>query len=166
MKLYDEEIEKCVLGCMVLNESVIPNITANVSEVDFYLEAHREIYKAIVKLDAEKKGVNLLSINAETKYRLVEKVATITDAVPSTANWEYYTEKVKTYTMVRNTIMIKDLLNDLSPDNVKEKVSEINQITNKVNENAGGNGIRAAYDFMIPMLNMIEKAVTRKTAYS
>ena len=29
MKLYDEEIEKCVLGCMVLNESVIPNITAN-----------------------------------------------------------------------------------------------------------------------------------------
>ena len=89
MKLYDEEIEKCVLGCMVLNESVIPNITANVSEVDFYLEAHREIYKAIVKLDAEKKGVNLLSINAETKYRLVEKVTTITDAVPSSANWEY-----------------------------------------------------------------------------
>ena len=34
MKLYDEEIEKCVLGCMVLNESVIPNITANVSETD------------------------------------------------------------------------------------------------------------------------------------
>ena len=113
-----------------------------------------------------KKGVNLLSINAETKYRLVEKVTTITDAVPSTANWEYYTEKVKIYTMVRNTLRIKDLLSDLSPDNVKEKVSEINQITNSVNENAGGNGIRAAYDFMIPMLNMIEKAVTRKTAFS
>ena len=55
MKLYDEEIEKCVLGCMVLNESVIPNITANISETDFYLDSHREIYKAIVKLDAEKK---------------------------------------------------------------------------------------------------------------
>ena len=68
--------------------------------------------------------------------------------------------------MVRNTLRIKDLLSDLSPDNVKEKVSEINQITNSVNENAGGNGIRAAYDFMIPMLNMIEKAVTRKTAFS
>ena len=42
MKLYDEEIEKCVLGCMVLNESVIPNITANISETDFYLDSHRE----------------------------------------------------------------------------------------------------------------------------
>ena len=63
--------------------------------------------------------------------------------------------------------MIKGLVNDLSPDNVKEKVSEINQITNKVNENAGGNGIRAAYDFMIPMLNMIEKGrLHAKTAFS
>ena len=166
MKLYDEEMEKCVLGCMALNGSVIPNITANINETDFYLEHHREIYKAIVKLDAEKKGVNLLSINAETKYRLVEKVTTITDAVPTSTNWEYYTGQLKTYSMVRNTLRIKELLADLSPENVKDKVNEINQITNSINESAGGNGIRAAYDFMIPMLNMIEKAVTRKTAFS
>ena len=43
----NNEAEMCVLGCMVLSERAADEIEAALKEADFYIPAHREIFKSI-----------------------------------------------------------------------------------------------------------------------
>jgi replicative DNA helicase len=162
MKVCDLEMEKCLLGCMVMDKSIIPNVTAQINETDLYSETNRAILRSIVSLDNHKKAIDLLTLNTETKYKYVEDVTTIMDSVPTSSNWAYYADKVKRYSMLRETNKIRSTLEDLTIENIGEKLSEIMTTTNKINENNGGNDIKPVYDFMLPLLNEIDKAYHNK----
>ena len=57
---YDLELEKAILGIMIIDASIIPNITREIQESDFFDNFHREVFRVILTLNA-KGGADLVS---------------------------------------------------------------------------------------------------------
>ena len=96
MNFFDNEIERAVLSCMIMNNEIIPNITSEINETDFYSQANKDIFQTIKKLYGEGNDINILSLTRYHKeYR--DLIMTLTDNIPSSANWEFYTNKIKSY---------------------------------------------------------------------
>src|SRR5262249_34673443 len=101
-----------VLGSMLKNNRIIPDLVPILSAEDFYADAHQKIYETIVQLnDQGGKAVDLVILAEALRQRgYIEDVggygylAEIFDASPSSANAEYYAQIVRDKAKVRNLI--------------------------------------------------------------
>ena len=69
MKNFNEDMERSVLGSMILSPEFIPNITHAVSEMDFYLGKHREIFREIVAMSDNGEEINIVTLSARLRGR-------------------------------------------------------------------------------------------------
>lgn len=160
-KLHDKEMEDAVLACMVINNSIIPNIQRKVFENDFFDSFNRIVYRAISTLYA-KGFVDIVSLNAETGGTNPGFIAGLTDIIPSASNWDYYATKVKTYSVLRRAIeQAQDLLS-ATADTINEKLDESIRTLSNVSDSSSGSSIKSARDLIIPMIEKVETAVKNK----
>lgn len=85
------------LGAMLLSERAATEVVDILGEKDFYVPAHREIFKAIQQLLLNAKAIDLVTIKDELIVRGkldevggVDYLVQIADTVPSTANATVY----------------------------------------------------------------------------
>lgn len=108
------EAERSVLGAMLLNPDAITkaiDILGDTGEA-FYVESHGEIYNSIINLFRDRDPVDLITLSeALTARGRLEKaggavyIAELTDAVPTSANCEYYADIVLQKFLKRKAIM-------------------------------------------------------------
>jgi replicative DNA helicase len=94
------EMEKSVLGCLILESDTIPEVSEIIKSDDFYREDHKEIYAAVLDLFYKRQPVDIVSISDALQSRgTLDKVggldylASLSSIVPTTANAKYYAEK-------------------------------------------------------------------------
>ncbi|MBR2140246.1 MAG: replicative DNA helicase, partial [Phascolarctobacterium sp.] len=56
------DAEQSVLGAMLIDNAAIAQVTEIISASDFYREAHRVIFDAMMKLYAKNEAVDLITI--------------------------------------------------------------------------------------------------------
>jgi replicative DNA helicase len=114
------EAEKAVLGSMLRDNNVIPDVVRIVRPDSFYSDAHQKIFQAILDLHDAAKAVDLV-ILADTLQRRgqLEDVgraaylAELWDASPTAANAEYYALIVRDRAVMRNLIHVStEILRD------------------------------------------------------
>ena len=105
------EDEQAVLGAMLMSKDAIDTVAEIVGEMDFYLERHREIFKAIVRLHEKSEPVDMLTLTKDlTKHKKLEFVGgvnTLTllcERCPTAANVEFYAKTVKEKSSSRKLI--------------------------------------------------------------
>ena len=105
------EAEQSVLGAMLLDKEAISTATEFISGEDFYREAHKEIFEAIVDIYNKGEPVDLITLTEKLKTRnTLEAVGGITfltnlmDAVPTTHNVKYYDKIVEDKSLLRKLI--------------------------------------------------------------
>jgi replicative DNA helicase len=105
------EAEQSVLGAMLLDKEAISAATEFISGEDFYREAHKEIFDAIVDIYNKGEPVDLITLTEKLKTRnTLEAVGGITfltnlmDAVPTTHNVRYYAKIVEDKSLLRKLI--------------------------------------------------------------
>lgn len=105
------EAEMSVLGAMLLDNATIEKVREMLSETDFYKEAHKKIYLAILGLQEKNEPVDLVSLTEELKKRSeldmvggAGYLATILNCVPTAANVEQYAKIVKDKSILRSLI--------------------------------------------------------------
>ncbi|MDD3705205.1 MAG: replicative DNA helicase [Clostridiaceae bacterium] len=105
------EAEQSVLGAMLLDKEAISAATEFISGEDFYREAHKEIFDAIVDIFNKGEPVDLITLTEKLKTRnTLEAVGGITfltnlmDAVPTTYNVKYYAKIVEDKSLLRKLI--------------------------------------------------------------
>ena len=78
MNFFDNEIERAVLSCMIMNNEIIPNITSEINETDFYSQANKDVFQTIKKFYGEGNDINILSLTSYHKeYReLIDRKST------------------------------------------------------------------------------------------
>lgn len=59
------EAEQSVLGSLILDRDLLPDITAVLKSEDFYLEQHKEIFEAILDLYEQNKPVDLITVSEQ-----------------------------------------------------------------------------------------------------
>ena len=106
------EAEQAVLGAVLIESSVINQILEILTPDDFYKEAHRKIFNAMIDLDRESVPIDILTLYDYLKSNgnLLEEVGEssyltyLIELVPTTENVTYYAKLVKDKSILRNLV--------------------------------------------------------------
>ncbi|MFA5577243.1 MAG: replicative DNA helicase, partial [Tissierellaceae bacterium] len=109
------EAEQSVLGSMILNKEAINSALEIIRPDDFYKEANREIFEAIIVLFNKNEPVDLITLSEELKRRGtlentggVTYLANLSSGVATTANVRYYCKIVEEKSILRRLIISCD----------------------------------------------------------
>jgi len=109
---HNIEAEQSVLGAMILDKNAIITATEILKPEDFYKEAHKEIYEAIIDIYNMDEPVDLITLSDELRKRdTIEAIggiiylANLSEGVSTTANAKYYCEIVEEKSILRRLII-------------------------------------------------------------
>lgn len=99
------EAEQSVLGAMLIEKEAIPKVMEILRDTDFYREAHRVIFNAMLELYNKNEAVDMITVTEilkrDNKLEDVGGIAYVTslaNAVPTAANvnlsCEHYRRKI------------------------------------------------------------------------
>lgn len=147
-ELCNIQAEQSVLGSILLDNRVIEK-AADILEIkDFYKEAHRVIYKSMLKLHKNKSEIDLITLSDElrTKGYLddiggVAYLSSLTTIVPTTSNIKYYANIVKEQSISRilwlaGNTLTKDVENGVNKDYALSKFEASTKFLDADNEGA------------------------------
>ncbi|MBN2120750.1 MAG: replicative DNA helicase [Candidatus Omnitrophica bacterium] len=105
------EAEQAVLGAMLLNEKIIPEILEIIDSTYFYKEDHKDIFSVITTLFHNRKNIDIVTVSEELKKKAklqglggVVYLTNLVDNVPATSNASSYAKIVKEKGILRSLI--------------------------------------------------------------
>ncbi|MBF0497260.1 MAG: replicative DNA helicase, partial [Deltaproteobacteria bacterium] len=105
------DAEISVLGGILINNRAIDKVLDVITRDDFYKEAHRKIFSAMVNLTERREPVDYLTLAEELKQKSqLEEIggegylASLTDAVPTSANIAFHAKIVYEKAVLRRLI--------------------------------------------------------------
>jgi replicative DNA helicase len=105
------EAETSVLGAVLLENEALNRVLEILKEDDFYREAHRRIFSAILHLYEHSEPVDLITLSEVLKTRGdldavggVEYLNSLVNGVPTAANISYYAKIIKEKAILRKLI--------------------------------------------------------------
>ena len=143
---HDEVAEKSLLGALIINNDVLPDILTMIKPQDFYDEKHRIIFAAIVSLYDSHRPIDLLTLTAELKSKKqLDKIgkatylAELSNFVPAASHAKAYAEIIeKTSTRRRlisagTNIAEKAYQDDANPDElIGSAERELFEVSDKI----------------------------------
>ncbi len=105
------EAEQSVLGGILIENDAIHRVMEILGPDDFYRDAHRKIFNALINLFARDEPADLITLTHELKkldqleaVGGASYIASLIDSVPTAANIEYYAKIVKEKSILRQLI--------------------------------------------------------------
>lgn len=121
------------LGAMLLSERAAEEVQALLVDVDFYLPAHREIFRAIQQLLVNSRGVDLVTVKNELNERGslamvggTDYLIQVAESVPSPANAVHYAQIVLDKATLRRLEEAGHEIVSLVHDNEKDADDKLN----------------------------------------
>ncbi len=105
---HNLEAEQALLGCILLDTKIQIDIGANLKENDFYSEAHKNIFHAILDIIKRNQPVDMVTLT-DTLEKMgtlndaggISYIAELTNVIPSSANYQRYLSIVSRDSMLR-----------------------------------------------------------------
>lgn len=164
--------ERAILGGLLIDNDALPKVMALLTPDDFYKEAHRSIFRAMMTLFGRSEAVDWITLTAALQETAqLENIggpallAELIDAVPSAANILHYTKLVKEKSILRQLISAStEIINRCYDDqgNIDEFVDQAEQIIFKVGESRIQSGFVHIQDLMKSSFEQIESLYDRK----
>ena len=111
MMPHSIEAEQAVLGCSLIDENVPIDVMASLNAGDFYVEAHKQIFDAMKSIYSANVAIDFVTLTDQLeKTNLLESVGgidyitTLTNIIPSAANFKHYVDIVKRCAVLRRLI--------------------------------------------------------------
>lgn len=105
------EAEEAVLGGIILDNAALDKAIEHLGAADFYREAHRKVFAAMLSLSELREPIDLITLTDMLKSREqlqeiggASFLAELTERVPTAANVGYYAKKVRGYSLLRQVI--------------------------------------------------------------
>ena len=166
------EGERAILGGLLIDNDALPKVLATLTPEDFYREAHRNIFKAILDLFNRNEPVDLITLTAGLKEKGVFEnvggaifISELIDAVPSAANIVHYAKVVKEKAILRQLISASTEISTRcyeDQSDVDEFLDEAEQILFRVGESRIGTGFHHIQELMKTSFATIESLYERK----
>lgn len=168
---YSLEAEQGVLGAMMLDPSLIDSLSADLAPSDFNWPDHVSIFRAIVDLRAEQKGVDFLTV-AEIVGTLdngdyaMGYIGEVQRSTPSVANAAEYARIVKERSLDRRLIQAATQIHEIAhstaetPDKIAQAQSEVLAIDGA----SSGGDVVSAWDVLVEHMDILERREEMKGA--
>ncbi|WP_069650990.1 replicative DNA helicase [Caloranaerobacter ferrireducens] len=166
------EAEQSVLGSMILDKDSIITAIEILRPDDFYKEAHKEIYEAILALNDKNEPVDLITLSEELKKRgTLEAIggmtylADLSEGISTTANIKHYCEIVEEKSILRKLIKASDEIMSKGYE-ADEEISSIIDLAEKkifdITQRKSHEGFTPIKNILLDSLNKIEEMFENK----
>lgn len=123
------EAEQSCLGCLLLDDSAVLGIMAVLKEADFYVKAHKTIFESMREIYTANRPIDYVTLTDDLERKGVlesvggiDYISTLTNIVPSAANYKHYVDIVKRDSMLRKLISSSQDIIDKAYDGTEENV--------------------------------------------
>ena len=139
------EAEQSVLGAMLIEKEAIPKVMEILRDTDFYREAHRVIFNAMLELYNKNEAVDMITVTEilkrDNKLEDVGGIAYVTslaNAAPTAANVTYHASIIEEKSILRQLVSVSTQIASMgyeANDDVKNIIdsaeSKILEISNR-----------------------------------
>lgn len=103
--LYDMDAEKCLLGTLLIDDKIFPEISSDL-EADDFSDRHAEVWGVCLKVQDDGESVNLFTVTAKMREKSAYKgnaayLTLITDIIPFSGNIKFYIKQIKSKSTFR-----------------------------------------------------------------
>ncbi|MCI8370354.1 MAG: replicative DNA helicase [Clostridia bacterium] len=158
------DAEQALLGCMLIDNEILPELTDLLDENDFYQDSHKYIISAIKQTFSERKPVDIVTLSdkleSEGNLQKAGGIAYLTELVqvtPSAANYKFYFDIVRRDSVNRNLIRAAKEVAEFSrtsDDEIKsiqfaeEKIYAVSQTndTSTIKDIRDGEGLDSVFE--------------------
>ncbi|MDR2210455.1 MAG: replicative DNA helicase [Spirochaetaceae bacterium] len=174
---HNEEAEQAALGAILLDNDVIDTALQYIKPEDFYSNANRRVFQAILNLNNQgRQKADIITVVAELR-QMGELdaaggpayVASLTNVVPSSSNIDYYAKLVQDCSLRRALLRSSAEITTRSFDESVESriiLEETQQQLFELGENRRTLSFKSARDLMPRAIEMIENLYRSKEAYT
>lgn len=170
------EAEQACIGALLLDPDALGVVLRYIRPDDFYINAHAEIYSAIIALHEKGQKSDLITLTDEMKLAgSLEKaggpgyIANLTSMTPSAANVEYYARIIQEMSTRRNLIRLAALVTSLAYDDTRETGPILDQIQSKIFEitqNRKTASYHSIKDLIPEVITVIEQLSNNPNAFT
>ena len=169
------EAEQALLGSLIVNPDCFDKVGGLVGAEDFYLEEHKHIYNALLRMYAESKTIDVVTlVNSLVEHGDrdeaggIQYITLIAESVPSAANIKDYAKIVKDKSTLRRLIGICDEINEqaYNESDVKAVVDSAEQKIFDLSHDNGTKEVRHIRDVLGNVYKEIEAITENKGAVS
>ncbi|MEN2997846.1 MAG: replicative DNA helicase [Brevinematia bacterium] len=172
---HDIEAEKACLGAIIIDNERISKIIDILREEHFYLDKHKDIFRAIMSLYENKEPVDIITLQNKLKELgkfdevSVSYLSSLLDIIPTTTNVEYYARIVYEKYILRSIIKASSEIIDIATKENVDINEAIEMAERKLLESID---IRRQYDYfklrdiVVETLRGIQKLAKEKTVYT
>lgn len=148
----NKDAERHLLACIVNDNSILDEVSAELKPEDFYGQAHKRIYEAMLKL--AKKSTEITHIAIVDVLTLAHKIddvgfdTVLNLTVPTTAGYKGYIEIIKREAIKRDVQMASMKISELAKtsDDAYELIAETQNIINEIDQRNSKSGSVIAGD--------------------
>ncbi len=169
----DLDAEMSVLGALFLNNELLATIGDVLQDIDFYKQAHSNIYRTMHEMSAMGEPVDLMTItNALKKKGLLEKaggaayLAALSSSVATSAHIEAHARIVRDKSILRQTIRVGNQMVTLAHSEMGEPRELVDRFSQEVlqlmNTGSGSEGFVPAGRIVSSSFDLIEKMAESK----
>lgn len=166
------EAEQAVLGAILLDPRALDRAVEIVGSDDFYRDAHRKIFRAMLALHQRSEPVDLLTLSQELAAEgVLEAVggtsylAQLAEQVPTAANLAYYARIVREKSVLRQIIQVSTELGarayDARPGEVDDFLDQVEQRIMEISEQRTRPQFSNMSDLMLDAVGAVESLYQR-----
>ena len=169
---HNIDAEQSVLGSLLLDNETVPQVARLISADDFYLEAHRQIYMAILELEEAGQPVDFVTLTNKLRDKgELEKIggatyaASLANIVPTPANVEYYARIVNEKALLRNLVHAATRIAALGytgSDDVGRVISEAESTLLEVAARSASPAFNSVKEILTTVFKNIEESYRNK----
>ncbi len=108
---HNVESEQSILGCALIDNEAVVTIMGDLKDKDFYVEAHKIIFRAMQNIYASNRPIDFITLTDELEKANmldsvggVDYISTLTTIVPSASNHKHYIDIIKRNSVLRQLI--------------------------------------------------------------
>jgi len=168
---FDRDAERCVLGSLIRDNEVIPDILGIVAANAFYHDAHAKIYGAAVDCWSSGGRVDLVILANELRSRGHSEdiggpayLADLLECAPTAANAEYYAAIIRDKATLRKMI---HLCTEICRD-AYDQVGDVDELVSYAQReflNVQGDTRRARTVIMSDLISEVENEIDRRSQH-
>ena len=169
---HNIDAEKSVLGAILVNNENYYRVLENLKPEDFYLDAHRVIYRKMVDLIEKSKAIDLITIQEELVRAAqleaaggITYLASLLDGVPHLVNIDHYIEFIREKSLLRQMVGVANKIMAESFDQAEpaeEILDRAEQSLFNLSEKRMRSGFVSVKDMELPATQMLEKLYTER----
>ncbi len=173
---HNAEAEQAVLGAILLDPDSVPLVLRFLRTEDFYANANRNIFAAIISLYEKGQKADLITLTDELRLLSTldtsggaSYVADLTSFVPSSANVEYYARIVQEASVRRSFLKLSQQMTSQVFDESVESALMLDEAQARIfeiSQNRQAVSYKSVKELLPDTIKMIEKLYRTKTPFT